>query len=84
MSKNFKVSEKVKFVKGNKVSKLEFLQTKKKLELKIIDMMKKQLHYHPYLLKNDLYLLNHERELKKIEKDIKAEKAKMAKKQKGV
>jgi hypothetical protein len=61
-------------MKGNSVSKLKYLQAKRKIEIEIINMMKKQLHYDSYLLKNDLYLLNHERELEKIEKAIKLEK----------
>jgi glyceraldehyde-3-phosphate dehydrogenase/erythrose-4-phosphate dehydrogenase len=61
-------------VKDNRLSKLEFLQIKRNLEIEIIAMMKKQLHYDNYLLKNDLYLLNHERELEKIEEAIKVEK----------
>jgi hypothetical protein len=64
-------------VKDNQLSKLEFLQIKRNLEIKIIEMMKKQLHYDPYLLKNDLYLLNHERELEKIEAAINSEKTKI-------
>ena len=61
-------------MKDNRLSKLEFLQIKRNLEIEIIAMIKKQLHYDNYLLKNDLYLLNHERELEKIEEDIKIEK----------
>ena len=61
-------------MKDNRLSKLEFLQIKRNLEIEIIAMMKKQLHYDNYLLKNDLYLLNHERELEKIEEAIKVEK----------
>ena len=61
-------------MKYNRLSKLEFLQIKRNLEIEIIAMMKKQLHYDNYLLKNDLYLLNHERELEKIEEAIKVEK----------
>lgn len=64
-------------MKDNQLSKLEFLQIKRNLEIKIIEMMKKQLHYDPYLLKNDLYLLNHERELEKIEAAINSEKTKI-------
>jgi len=65
----------------NKINKLEFLLAKQKLEIEIIAMMKKQLHYDAYLLKNDLYLLNHERELEKIEEEIIIEKTKMTNKQ---
>ena len=65
----------------NKINKLEFLLAKRKLEIEIIAMMKKQLHYDVYLLKNDLYLLNHERELEKIEEEIIIEKTKMTNKQ---
>lgn len=61
----------------NKINKLEFLLTKRKLEIEIIAIMKKQLHYDAYLLKNDLYLLNHERELGKIEEEIIIEKTKI-------
>ena len=61
-------------MKDNRLSKLEFLQIKRNLEIETIAMMKKQLHYDNYLLKNDLYLLNHERELEKIEEAIKVEK----------
>ena len=61
-------------MKDNRLSKLEFLQIKRNLEIEIIAMIKKQLHYDNYLLKNDLYLLNHERELEKIEEAIKVEK----------
>ena len=59
---------------NKKINKLEFLVIKRKLEIDIIAMMKKQLHYDAYLLKNDLYLLNHERELQKIEEEIIIEK----------
>jgi len=59
---------------NKKINKLEFLFIKRKLEIDIIAMMKKQLHYDAYLLKNDLYLLNHERELQKIEEEIIIEK----------
>lgn len=75
-------SKKVKVMSNKKISKLEFLLAKRRLEIDIIAMMKKQLHYDDYLLKNDLYLLNHERELKKIEEEIIAEKTKVAIKQK--
>ena len=64
----------------NKINKLEFLLTKRKLEIAIIAIMKKQLHYDAYLLKNDLYLLNHERELGKIEEEIITEKTKITNK----
>ena len=67
----------------NKISKLEFFLAKRKIEIEIIAMMKKQLHYDVYLLKNDLYLLNHERELGKIEEKIRIEKTKMTNKQKN-
>ena len=67
----------------NKINKLEFLLAKRKLEIEIIGMMKKQLNYDAYLLKNDLYLLNHERELGKIEEEIRIEKTKMTNKQKN-
>ncbi len=67
----------MKVIPDNKISKLEFLQTKRKLEIEIIAMMKKQLNYDAYLLKNDLYLLNHERELEKIEEEIITEKNKL-------
>jgi hypothetical protein len=66
-------------VKDNRLSKLEFLQIKRNLEIETIAMMKKQLHYDNYLLKNDLYLLNHERELEKIEEAIKVEKTNIQK-----
>ena len=72
----------MKVMPNKKISKLEFLLAKRRLEIDIIAMMKKQLHYDDYLLKNDLYLLNHERELKKIEEEIIAEKTKVAIKQK--
>ena len=65
---------------NKKISKLEFLLTKQRLEMDIIAMMKKQLHYDAYLLKNDLYLLNHKRELGKIEEEIIIEKTKMTNK----
>lgn len=65
---------------NNKINKLEFLLTKRKLEINIIAIMKKQLQYDAYLLKNDLYLLNHERELKKIEEEIITEKTKITNK----
>ena len=68
--------EQAKFVKGNKLSKLEFLQIKRKHEIEIISMMEKQLDCDNYLLKNDLYLLNHKKELKKIEEAIKSEEKK--------
>ncbi len=64
----------------NKINKLEFLLIKRKLEIEIIAMMKKQLHYDAYLLKNDLYLLNHEKELGKIEEEIIMEKTKITNK----
>ena len=67
----------------NKINKLEFLLAKRKLEIEIIGIMKKQLNYDAYLLKNDLYLLNHERELGKIEEEIRIEKTKMTNKQKN-
>jgi len=67
---------------NKKINKLEFLLAKRKLEIEIIAMMKKQLHYDAYLLKNDLYLLNHERELEKIEEEIITEKTKITNKQK--
>lgn len=66
-------------MKDNRLSKLEFLQIKRNLEIETIAMMKKQLHYDNYLLKNDLYLLNHERELEKIEEAIKVEKTNIQK-----
>jgi hypothetical protein len=66
-------------VKDNRLSKLEFFQIKRNLEIETIAMMKKQLHYDNYLLKNDLYLLNHERELEKIEEAIKVEKTNIQK-----
>ena len=65
-------------MKSNKISKLEYLRVRRKFEIKIIETMKKQLNYDPYLIKNDLYLLNHQRELEKIEKAIKVEKSKLA------
>jgi len=68
---------------NKKINKLEFLFIKRKLEIDIIAMMKKQLHYDAYLLKNDLYLLNHERELQKIEEEIIIEKTKVTNKQKN-
>ena len=58
-------------MKGNKYTELEFLQIKLKHEIEIIAIMEKQLDYDTYLLKNDLYLLNHKKQLKKIEKAIK-------------
>lgn len=64
-------------MKDNSVSKLEYLEARRKYEIKIIDIMKKQLDYNPYLMKNDLYLLNHQRELEKIEKAIIVEKSKL-------
>lgn len=64
-------------MKDNSVSKLEYLEARQKYEIKIIEIMKKQLDYDPYLLKNDLYLLNHQRELEKIEKEIIIEKEKL-------
>jgi len=67
---------------NKKINKLEFLLIKRRLEIEIIAMMKKQLHYDAYLLKNDLYLLNHERELEKIEEEIITEKTKITNKQK--
>jgi len=67
---------------NNKINKLEFLLAKRKLEIEIIAMMKKQLLYDAYLLKNDLYLLNHEKELEKIEEEIITEKMKITNKQK--
>lgn len=70
-------------MKRNDVSKLEYLQLKRKMELKTIELMKKQLCYDPYLLKNDLYLINHKRELDKIERAIKDEKVKLADALKG-
>jgi hypothetical protein len=60
----------------NSVSKLEYLKARRKYEITIIKMIKNQLDYDPYLMKNDLYLLNHQRELEKIEKTIKIEKSK--------
>ena len=63
-------------MKDNSVSKLEYLEARRKYEIKIIEMIKNQLDYDPYLIKNDLYLLNHQRELEKIEKAIKIEKSK--------
>ena len=63
-------------MKGNKLSKLEFLKIKQKHEIEIIAMMEKQLDYDNYLLKNDLYLLNHKKELKKIKEAIKNEEKK--------
>ena len=74
--KNFWIVEQAKFVKGNKLSKLEFLQIKQNHEIEIIAMMEKQLDYNNYLLKNDLYLLNHKKELKKIKEAIKNEEKK--------
>lgn len=68
---------------NKKINKLEFLFIKRRLEIDIIAMMKKQLHYDAYLLKNDLYLLNHERELEKIEEEIIIEKTKVTNKQKN-
>ncbi len=68
--------EQAKFVKGNKLSTLEFLQIKRKYEIETIALMEKQLDYDNYLLKNDLYLLNHKKELKKIEEAIKSEEKK--------
>lgn len=64
-------------MKDNLVSKLEYLEARRKYEIKIIDIIKKQLDYNPYLMKNDLYLLNHQRELEKIEKAIIVEKSKL-------
>ena len=64
-------------MKGNKYIELEFLQIKRKHEIKIIAIMEKQLDYDTYLLKNDLYLLNHKKQLKKIEKAIKIEQKKV-------
>ena len=63
-------------MKGNKYTELEFLQIKRKHEIEIIAIMEKQLEYDTYLLKNDLYLLNHKKQLKKIEKAIKIEQKK--------
>ena len=63
-------------MKENLISKLEYLEARRKYEIKIIEMIKNQLDCHPYLMKNDLYLLNHQRELEKIEKAIKIEKSK--------
>ena len=63
-------------MKGNKYTELEFLQIKRKHMIKIIAIMEKQLDYDTYLLKNDLYLLNHKKQLKKIEKAIKIEQKK--------
>ena len=74
--KKFWIVEQAKFVKGDKLSKLEFLQIKQKHEIEIIAMMEKQLDYDNYLLKNDLYLLNHKKELKKIKEAIKNEEKK--------
>lgn len=64
-------------MKDNSVSKLEYLEARQKYEIKIIKIMKKQLGHDPYLMKNDLYLLNHQRELEKIEKEIIIEKDKL-------
>lgn len=64
-------------MKDNSVNNLEYLRARRKYEQKIIDLIKKQLDYDPYLIKNDLYLLNHQRELKKIEKAIMIEKSKL-------
>ena len=64
-------------MKSNKISKLEYLRVRREFEIKIIETMKKQLDYDPYLMKNDLYLINHRKELEKIEKAIKHEKSKL-------